>query len=93
MALTADELRALDKMKERQHFLILLMGTPGWKVVSEEHDRASAHAYQLMVTTDNAHQAAKHMGVYHVCKTMKEWPAEEIKRLATQIKNIETRQR
>lgn len=93
MAYTADEIKSLDSMKEKQHALIMVISMPGFRVVQEEFKKAADFAYAQMTSTDSPTVMAKHMGQFHACQRIQTWAEEEIKRLALQIKAVETRQR
>ncbi len=89
MNLSAEEIKTLDGYKQEQLALLDLINRPGWKLVVAQFKQAAAHAYNQMVSTDNAHAAAKHMGCFHAAENVHIWPDQRLKQLQHLVRIME----
>lgn len=84
--LSAAEIRSLDDLRVRANTLRILLQSEGWKLLDEEMRKTAAFAYGAMIGTSVAHDAAKHMGAWHVAEALRQFPQREIDRTLMRIK-------
>lgn len=83
-----DDQKMVDMLKTRRMALASLVSSDGWKLMREVFAKAAQENYTRMVGTESAHESAKCVGAYHVCKDVALWPEDELARVDQTLRAI-----